>query len=224
MEEYLTVIKSSSLFSEINYEEIKAILKCLDAGKKNYKKDTIILQRGESVSSIGLILSGSALIIQEDIWGNRNIVTPLHEGETFGTAYATTGINALNVSVVSDSDTTVMYLPVAGILSMCTSACSFHTTLIRNLLTETCRKNLKFSDKITHMAQRTTRAKILSYLSSEAQRSNALEFDIPFSQQDLADYLSVERSGLSVELGKLRDEGIIDYRRNHFVVRKKDYE
>lgn len=224
MEEYFSVIKSSPLFSSINEDEIKAILSCLDVRTTSYKKDEFILRFGESIKAVGIVLFGRALITQEDIWGNRNIVSTLRTGETFGTAYASTGMKAVNVSIIAECDTTVMYLPINKILSMCPSACTFHTALIRNLLKETCRKNLKFSDKITHMSQRTTRAKILSYLSSEAQQNNAFEFDIPFSRQGMADYLSVERSGLSVELGKLKKEGLIDYEGKHFVVIKKSFD
>ena len=69
------------------------------------------------------------------------------------------------------------------------------------------------------MGQRTTRSKIMSYLSAEAQRLGTYEFDIPFSRQQLADYLGVERSGLSTELGKMKKDGLLDCYKNHFVLK-----
>ena len=99
---------------------------------------------------------------------------------------------------------------------MCPSACSHHSRIIRNLLGELAEKNLRLNEKLTHMGQRTTRAKLMSYFSAEAQRRGGYEFDIPFSRQQLADYLGVERSGLSVELGKMRDEGLLDFHKSHF--------
>ncbi len=218
MREYLSSIKSSTLFSAIRDDDVLSMLKCLDVKISSYPKNSIIIHRGDTVSSICLILKGSAFITQEDIWGNRNIIQRVKEGETFGTAYASTNETALNVSVTAETDVSVMYLSIKRVLTMCPSACAFHTLLIRNIMMETAEKNLKVSEKITHLSQRTTRAKILSYLSLEAQHRGSLEFDIPFSRQEMADYLSVERSGLSIELGKLKKEGIIDYDKNHFVL------
>ena len=112
-----------------------------------------------------------------------------------------------------------MFLNVKRILNVCPSACVHHNRIIRNLLGELAEKNLRFSEKLAHMGQRTTRSKLMSYLSAEAQRLGRTEFDIPFSRQQLADYLGVERSGLSLELGKMRDEGLLDFRKSHFVLK-----
>lgn len=98
----------------------------------------------------------------------------------------------------------MLFLNVKRVLTMCPSACARHSRIIRNLLGELAEKNLRFGEKLTHMGQRTTRAKIMSYLSAEAQRLGTCEFDIPFSRQQLADYLGVERSGLSLELGRMK--------------------
>ena len=114
---------------------------------------------------------------------------------------------------------TVMFLHIRRVLSVCPSACSHHSRIIRNLLGELAEKNLRLNEKLTHMGQRTTRAKLMSYFSAEAQRRGGYEFDIPFSRQQLADYLGVERSGLSMELGKMRDEGLLDFHKSHFLLK-----
>ena len=125
----------------------------------------------------------------------------------------------LNVSVEAESTMTVMFLHIRRVLSVCPSACSYHSRFIRNLLGELAEKNLRLNEKLTHMGQRTTRAKLMSYFSAEALRRGVYEFDIPFSRQQLADYLGVERSGLSVELGKMRDEGLLDFHKSHFLLK-----
>ena len=125
----------------------------------------------------------------------------------------------LNVSVEAESTMTVMFLHIRRVLSVCPSACSHHSRFIRNLLGELAEKNLRLNEKLTHMGQRTTRAKLMSYFSAEALRRGVYEFDIPFSRQQLADYLGVERSGLSVELGKMRDEGLLDFHKSHFLLK-----
>ena len=219
MKDFLSVIRSSQLFSGISEDEIRSMLSCLNAETEEYPKDAFVLRAGDTSDAIGLVLSGSILIIQEDIWGNRNILSKATAGQTFAAAYACAPGSVLNVSVIAETPVTVMFFNVRRILSVCPSACSHHSRIIRNLLGELAEKNLRFSEKLTHMGQRTTRAKLMSYFSAEAQRTGKYEFDIPFSRQQLADYLAVERSGLSLELGKMRSEGLIDFRKNHFVLK-----
>ena len=219
MKDYLSVIRSSQLFSGVSEEEVIAMLSCLKAERKDFPKDAFLLRAGDTAESIGLVLSGSVLVIQEDIWGNRNILSKAGPGQTFAAAYACAIGSRLNVSVIAETPVTVIFLNVKRILNVCPSACSHHSRIIRNLLGELAEKNLRFNEKLTHMGQRTTRSKIMSYLSAEAQRLGKYEFDVPFSRQQLADYLGVERSGLSLELGKMRSEGLLDFRKSHFVLK-----
>ena len=219
MKDFLSVIRASQLFSGISEDELTAMLTCLDTRQTNFPKDTFLMRVGNTADSIGLLLEGSALIIQEDIWGNRNILSKAGPGQTFAAAYASAPGSVLNVSVVAETPVTAMFLNVGRVLNVCPSACAHHSRIIRNLLGELAEKNLRFSEKLTHMGQRTTRAKLMSYFSAEAQRLGKYEFDIPFSRQQLADYLAVERSGLSLELGKMKNDGLLDFHKNHFVLK-----
>ena len=219
MNNFLPVIRSSSLFSGVLEDELTAMLSCLNAEERDFPKEDFILRAGDTVESIGLVLSGSALVIQEDIWGNRNILSKAGPGQTFAAAFACASGAALNVSVVAEAPVTALFLNVKRILTMCPSACAHHSRIIHNLLNELAEKNLRFSEKLTHMGQRTTRSKLMSYFSAEAQRLGTYEFDIPFSRQQLADYLAVERSGLSLELGKMRSEGLLDFHKSHFILK-----
>ncbi len=219
MKNFLSVIRSSQLFSGVSENELTAMLSCLDMREEDFPKDAFILRAGDTAESIGLVLSGSVLVIQEDIWGNRNIISKAGAGQTFAAAFACAPGSRLNVSVIAETPVTAMFLNVKRILNVCPSACAHHSRIIRNLLGELAEKNLRFNEKLTHMGQRTTRAKLMSYLSAEAQSVGKYEFDIPFSRQQLADYLAVERSGLSLELGKMRGEGLIDYHKSHFILK-----
>ena len=219
MEEFLSIIRSAPLFSGVSETELTAMLACLKAEKKDFPKEAFVLRAGDTAESIGLVLTGTVLVIQEDIWGNRNILSKAGLGQTFAAAYACAPGSRLNVSVVAETPVTVLFLNVKRILTVCPSACSYHSRIIRNLLGELAGKNLQFSEKLTHVGQRSTRSKIMSYLSAEAQRLGTYELDIPFSRQQLADYLGVERSGLSQELGKMKKDGLLDYRKSHFVLK-----
>ena len=220
MKDFLPIIRSSTLFSGISAEELTAMLSCLDTKTESFLKDAFLLRAGDTAESIGFVLSGNVLIVQEDIWGNRNILSKAGPGQTFAAAYACAPGSVLNVSALAETPVTAMFLNVKRVLNVCPSACAHHSRIIRNLLGELAEKNLRFGEKLTHMGQRTTRAKLMSYFSAEAQRLGTYEFDIPFSRQQLADYLAVERSGLSQELGKMRDEGLLSFRKSHFVLKR----
>lgn len=219
MKNFLSVIRSSQLFSGISEKELVPILSCLDTREESFPKDVFLLRAGDTAESIGIVLSGSVMVIQEDIWGNRNIISKAGPGQIFAAAFACAPGSVLNVSVIAETPVTAMFLNVKRILNICPSACAHHSRIIRNLLGELADKNLRFNEKLTHMGQRTTRAKLMSYFSAEAQRLGKYEFDIPFSRQQLADYLAVERSGLSLELGKMKKDGLLDFHKNHFVLK-----
>ena len=218
MRKYLDVIKSSRLFRDIDDGEIEAMLACLSVSSRNYDKNEFILRAGERTRSIGLVLEGRVHIIKEDFLGNRNIISEARAGDIFAESYACVPGAPLEVSAAAAEPASIMFMDVSRVLTVCGSACAFHARLMRNLLAVLAEKNLKFSEKLTYMTQRSTRRKLLSYLSAESVRRGAREFDIPFDRQQLADYLSVDRSALSGELSKMRAEGLLDYRKNRFIL------
>lgn len=218
MQEFLFILKKSPLFGGLKEEEIHTVLSCLSAQKSSYPKSSFILRLGEKAKSIGLLLSGRAYVMQEDFWGNRNLVTELTAGQVFAESYACTPGSTLQVSVLAEEPCDVLFLDAQRLLTLCASTCEFHIQLIRNLVSILAQKNLLMNEKLAHMGQRTTHQKLLSYLSAEAQRHGGAEFDVPFNRQQLADYLSVDRSAMSAELCKMRDEGLLCFRRSHFVL------
>lgn len=221
MKEYFSVLKKSPIFGGLDENELESVLSCLDAKVGACAKDEFILRSGSRVNSLGLLLSGEALIVQEDFWGNRNLMARVEPGQIFAEAFACLPDAELSVSVICAEPCEVMWLDVKKLMTVCPSACSHHTKMIRNLLTELAGKDLRLNEKLTHMGKRTTRDKLLSYLSSRARESGRAEFDIPFTRQQLADYLSVERSAMSAELGRLRDDGVLTFNKNHFLLRSE---
>ena len=199
---------SSPLFRDIAPADLASLLDCLDARERAYEKGAWLLRRGEWTDRLGLVLSGTVHILREDFWGSRSIVGLAGPGEIFAESYALAG-EPLEVSVLAASDARVLFLRVETALTGCGQ-------LTRNLTALLAEKNLTLTRKMRHMARRTTREKLLSYLSAQALRSGGAEFDIPMDRQQLADYLAVDRSAMSAALGKLRDEGVLEFRKNHF--------
>ena len=151
MQEFLSVIRSSTLFSGISEQELTAMLACLGTKASRFPKDALLLRAGDTAESIGLVLSGSVLVEQEDVWGNRNILSKAGPGQTFAAAYACAPGPVLKVSVAAETPATVLFLNVKRVLTMCPSACARHSRIIRNLLGELAEKNLRFGEKLTHM-------------------------------------------------------------------------
>ena len=210
MKECLPIIKArSGLFRGIEESELEKLFGCLEARKQTYRKEEYILREGEQTKVLGLVLSGSVLIVQEDVWGGRNVLSVLGPGQCFAEVFACVPGSVLNVSVEAKEDTTILFLNVGRILSICPDGCSFHAQLIQNLLIDMAQKNRKLSEKITHMAKRSTREKLLSYLSEQAVKNKSSEFEIPYNRQQLADYLGVIGS-----LSAWIDEGMLTFHKN----------
>ena len=216
MEKYLFILRNSPFFQGMTEEEILSVLHCVNATVLRRKKGEYILRAGDSTETMGLVLRGSVLCLQEDLWGHRNIIHRIGAGEFFAESFAATPGSVLNVNIVADEDTEFMLLHLDRLLQTCPHACAHHNRLVRNLVAVMARRVMHLNEKITHMAKRSTREKLLSYLSAESMRQGRLSFDIPYDRQQLADYLCVERAAMSVELSKLQREGFLRTNRNHF--------
>ncbi len=208
-------LKKSPLFRDIQEKDAAAVLSCLAPSQKKYGKGETILRIGETVSAVGFILSGSVSVEKEDFWGNRSILEHLREGDIFGESFASLGAeSAFNAVAAKDSD--ILFLGIGPVLTCCSSVCPFHRQLIRNLLAVVAEKNTIMARKADLLARRTVREKLLAYLSSQAQLRGSSSFEIPLKRQQLADYLAVDRSHMTVELKKLEKEGILRFQQNHF--------
>lgn len=211
-------LSNTILFQGTSPEEVKAMLGCLQAERKTYQKGEMIYRMGDAVPAMGLVLSGSVSIENDDIWGNKSILDTASAGQVFAETYACVPSEPMMVSVVASEKTEVLFLNVNRILQTCSNSCSHHNKIIHNLLSVSARKNLNLSRRIFHTSSKSIRGRLLSYLSYQAVKNGKREFDIPFSRQQLADYLSVDRSALSNELSKMQKEGILKANRSHFLL------
>ena len=216
MEKYLPILRNSPFFKGLTDNEILSILHCVNATAVSKERDSYIFRAGDSTEVMGLVVSGCVLVMQEDLWGHRNILSKCHASDFFGEPYAASPGAVLNISVVADEDCEIIFLNIQRLLVTCPTACEHHQKLIRNLVGVLANKILILNDKITHVGKRTTRDKLLSYLSSVSIRQASLSFDIPFDRQQLADYLCIDRAAMSSEISKLQKEGLIKTNRNHF--------
>ncbi len=218
MKKYIETLKRIRLFSGVGEQEISAMLNCLQAKLLTFSKGDYVFREGEHIDCITVLVEGKLLIQHDDFWGNRNIINIIQAGEMFGEAYAAPESSTLLNDVIAEEESIVIFFDIKRILTVCPSACRFHSIVVQNLFFSISEKNRKLVQKIGHMSKRSTRSKLLSYLSEEAKRHNNSRFTIPFTRQQLADFLCVDRSAMSNELCKMRDEGLLQFNKNEFTL------
>lgn len=215
MKPYLPVIKELELFRGIN-DNMDSILGCLDPRQRSYDKNSTIFSIGDKVDWIGIVLSGRIQLLREDVNGYQDIVAQFGKGEIFGEAYACAGVDHTFVSAVATAQSEILFINIKKIITVCGDACTFHNKLIENLLGIVARKNIVLNQKIEVITKRTIREKITAYLENQRLMCSSEDITIPFNRSELADYLCADRSALSRELSRMRDEGILEFEKNRF--------
>lgn len=227
-DKYIEILHVNPLFKDIPAGNITSMLRRLNAYTKSYKKDEYIRHTGDTADFIGIILSGEIHILQDDYDGNRSITASIPAGSMFGEAFACAGINQLPVDIMAMDNCIILFLDSQTLLNSCDgcfnngtfdNGCSYHHILIRNLLGIVAHKNISLNQKLRCVSHKTTKEKLLAYLSQQAKQHNSKDFTINFNRQELADYLGVERSAMSAEISKLVKSGLIDTHRSHFTLK-----
>lgn len=213
--EFLT---KTILFQGASAQDVQAMLHCLKAEVKNYRRGETIYHMGERIQAMGLVLSGSVSVEHVDVWGNKSVLDKVETGHVFAETYACMPEEPLMLNIVATETTEILFLNMQRVMHLCSNACEFHRTMIRNLLSVLLQKNLRLSSRIFHTSAKSIRGRVLSYLSFEATQRGRYAFEIPFNRQQLADYLNVDRSALSNELSKMQKEGLLKLERNHFTL------
>ncbi|NCB45323.1 MAG: Crp/Fnr family transcriptional regulator [Clostridia bacterium] len=216
MEKYMDVLKAVDLFKGIEEFDLQPLLSCLSAKEAHYEKGQTVFFSGETIERFGIVLSGQVQIVQDDYYGNRSILANIGTGNLFGESFACAEIKTLPVSVIATTESELLFIDCHRLAVPCAKACGFHGRLIQNMLNIVSMKNIMLTQKNEFTSKRTTREKLLAYLSVEAKKAGSSRFCIPFNRQELADYLSVERSAMSAELSKLRDDNILNFHKNQF--------
>lgn len=219
MRRFIGILKKCILFRGIEEDEILSMLSCLDARVVDARMGEYIFSEGEAAKYVGIVLTGEAQIVRNDFFGNRTIVAAIMPGELFGESFACAEVEELPVSVAASENSEIMLIDCKRIITTCSSSCRFHNMIIHNLLQVLANKNLAFNKKIEITSKRTTRDKLMTYLLSQAKIHGSSSFEIPFDRQELADYLGVERSAMSKEISKMKDDGLIECERSWFKVK-----
>lgn len=212
------MLTQTPLFQGIPTEDLSFILNCLEHYQRDYEKDAYIYHAGDTITHAGLILSGSVIIEHNDIWGNKSILRRGHQGELFGESYIGNPLQPLSASIIAATPTRVLFLNISKILNPSIQGCQNHSRLIRNVLQIMTRRNSELSQKILHTTSKSIRGRLLSYFSEQIAQQGSNEIFLSFNRQQLADYLSVDRSSMSAELSKMAKDGLLSYHKNHIIL------
>ena len=207
---------NSPLFSGIQPQELQAMLGCTGYHIGTFRRGDIVAFEEENIRHIGIILSGSVDMVKEDLWGNRTMLVRMGKDELFGETFACGSDNQSVVTFLVSEDARILFMPFDRVMHSCTMACRFHHRLIENMVRIIADKNRDLMRKVEVVSKRTIREKLLAYLSIQSQVQNARYFEIPLGRVELAEYLCVDRSALTRELAKMKEDGLIDYDRNCF--------
>lgn len=207
---------NSPLFAGINVEDRKAMLGCIGYHIGTFRKGDIVAFEEENMKHIGIVLIGSVDMIKEDLWGNKTLLIRSYRDDVFGETFACGSDNLSVVTFMVSEDAKILFLPFDRVMHSCTMACRFHHQLIENMVHIIANKNRDLMRKVEVVSKRTIREKLLAYLSIQAQIHQSRHFEIPLGRIELAEYLCVDRSALTRELAKMKEDGLIDYDRNCF--------
>lgn len=218
MNKYLHVLEKTSLFKGVDPSDLEHLMVCLGGFSKKYELGEYIIQLGQEVNHIGIILEGQAEVVKENIVGDRNIIAVLDPSHIFAEGIVCTTKRLSPVTVRTKTKAIVLFIPYEKVIITCGKSCGFHSQLIRNMLRVLGEKNYALNHKIDFLILKGMREKITLYLLEEARRSHSMAFNINLSRNDLAEYLNVSRSAMSRELSRMKEEKLIDYYKNSFKI------
>lgn len=219
MKDFFEILSRCLLFKGMERSDLNSMLTCLDGKTIKISKGSPVFLEGTPARFVGIVLSGTVQVMREDYYGNRSIMTILQPGELFAEAFSFAGLETMPVSAIAIKDSEVLLLDCRRVLTTCSNSCHFHNLLLKNLLQGMAQKNLALSQKIRYMSQKSTKEKLMAYLFDQAKQHKSTEFVIPYDRQALADYLGVERSAMSAEIGKLKSSGQIDTKGAWFCIK-----
>ena len=212
------LLAGTRLFQGIREHEIEAMLTCLSAEERTYGKDAYIYRAGDVTGRLGVVMEGAVNIIKDDVWGNRKIIENIGGGQICGETYACLKGEPLMVDVQASERSRILFMDVNRILTTCSSSCDFHNRLIRSLMYVLAGKNLMLTKKMDIITPKSLRERVMVYLSQESVKQGCRTVTVPFNRQQMADYLSVDRSALSAELSRMQRDGVISYEKNRFTI------
>ena len=206
------------VFQGLTEQELQQLEQIGAIRRQNFHKHVTVFHEGDLVHEIGIVLEVSVLIENNDLCGNKSILSRVEKGQVFAESYAFHEV-PLMVDAIADEDSLILFLDVQWLMEEQNAQATWYCKMLKNLLLISTKKNRNLSNRIFCTTAKTVRGRLAAFFSEQAAKAGNNTFDIPFNRQQMADYLNLDRSALSKELGKMREEGLLTFRKNHFSIK-----
>lgn len=218
----LSALLGTALFKNIDSVGLSNMLNCLNPRISKYKKSENIANNGDPFYGIGIVIEGEIVVAKESIAGNRTIMTVLKKGDMFGEMISFTEKKVWPVTVTSQSDSEVVFISPEKVITQCEKMCEAHQRLIENLLRIMSKKALMLSRKLDYLSIKSLRGKLCAYLIEQNKAQGGIIFTLPMNRDELSDFFNVARPSISRELGKMKEDGLIDFHKASFKIMDLD--
>lgn len=205
------VLANSLLFANIEKENIDIMLACLNPKEETFSKGEFIAQAGQPMKGLGLLTEGSLSVLKENVSGNRIIMNILKPGDLFGEMAVFSEKRVWPASIEALTNSTVLFISQDKIVGSCSHACSFHRQIILNMLKILSEKAMNLNRKVEYMSIKGMREKLCTFFWELHKEQGSLLIHLPMKRNEMADFLNISRPSMSREMGRMRDEGIIDF-------------
>ena len=222
MQAYLPILRKCALFHNMSDSDIMNITHCMDLNARTFPADSYLFFLNDTVNSVGVLLEGEVEIVKETITGGRHIIAILNTSDIFGEGIVCTSDRLSPVTAKTRTAATICFIPFERILNTCSNSCDFHTRLIHNMMLILGEKNLFLNHKIDLLTLKGMREKLATYLLTFSKQVNSSHFNLPFNRNELAEFLNVSRTSMCRELGRMKEEGLIDYHLNRVKILDMD--
>lgn len=210
-------LKNHPLFQDLSESDLDQLYHAACMRSQFFEKNQTVFHAGDRICEVGIVQTGNVHIEMIDLWGNKSILSSIAPGQIFAETYAICR-KPLLVDVTAAAPCEILFLNLEFLARSFSEPGSCRDAIMQNLFAICVRKNLILSNRIFCTTPKTVRGRLLVYLSSESAKAGSTSFTIPFDRQGMADYLNLDRSALSKELGRMKKDGILDFNKNHFIL------
>lgn len=210
-------LKNHPLFQDLSESDLDQLYHAACMRSQFFEKNQTVFHAGDRICEVGIVQTGNVHIEMIDLWGNKSILSSIAPGQIFAETYAICR-KPLLVDVTAAAPCEILFLNLEFLARSFSEPGSCRDAIMQNLFAICVWKNLILSNRIFCTTPKTVRGRLLVYLSSESAKAGSTSFTIPFDRQGMADYLNLDRSALSKELGRMKKDGILDFKKNHFIL------
>ncbi len=192
------------MFSGIPEEECRELFSKIHYQVRKFEKDAIVVQGGEEVTNLFVVLSGSVRGEMIDYSGKTVKIEDIEAPRPLAAAFLFGKENKFPVTVTANKKAELLAIPVVEFLKLL----QLNTRLLRNYLNSISTRAQFLSQKLHFLSFKTIKEKVAHFLLQQAG-DRFHSFELKNTQQQLSEMFGVTRPSLARVLGEMQDEKLI---------------